>query len=258
MKSSLVLKRVRPKARQFSTPTPGSRHSLRERVVLRAWKRAAARRGMAWLGDVLSPCAATAPQPCAVGSEDREGAMLLGTGACLAEQLEGIDSGFVKDMLVRRAACAMAQLHRDGGYLGHARAEHMEIMGNDVGFADLACEACDTLPLTTAQARDWMCFTSSVASHFEVRPNDLAAILFRAMRTLSPTLLAELRGTVDQLAVLEHPWWRWCGPRIRAMRIAVLAIRTGFAWLSAPPKTIHALPLGRRAQHALLRHRELP
>lgn len=257
MKSSLVLKRVLPKAHRLLV-APGSRRSLRERVVIRAWKRAAARRGMAWLGDVLSPCAALAPTARAIGSEDREGAMLLGTGASLATQLEGIDSSFVKDMLVRRAACAMAQLHRQHGYLGHARAEHMEITGNEVAFAELECEACDALKLVTAQVRDWMSFTSSIAMHYETRPNDLAAILLRALRSLPPPLLSELGGTVDQLAVLEHPWWRWCGPRIRAMRTAVLTIRTGFAWLAAPPESIRALPLARRSQHALLRHLELP
>ena len=80
---------------------------LRERMLDKVWRRTLARRGYAWLGDALANAKPLCPHTStpyrstatAMGSEDPEGAMLLGTGSSLAAQLEAIDSQFVKDIL---------------------------------------------------------------------------------------------------------------------------------------------------------------
>jgi len=262
MNSSLAPRR-HSSPRRATLPARRTLNRLRERVLDKVCQRTLARRGYAWLGDALASakplCShTTAPYrstAMATGSEDPEGAMLLGTGSSLAAQLEAIDSAFVKDILVRRAACAIALLHRDGGYLGYARAEHMDVMGNEVGFAELECDACDCLDIATAQTRDWLLFTVSVAPHYEQRSNDLAAILFRAMRPLPEAPTEVLRRTVDSLAGLEHPWCRFLGRNIKALRTAVLAIRIRYAWKAAPTSSVHAL--SSRPNHALLRYLDL-
>ena len=261
MNSFFAQRRV-PLTRRTAAPK-STRTSLRQRILDKVWRRAMARRGYAWLSDSLAgatPLCSHTPMPDranrdAWGSEDREGAMLIGTGNSLAAQLDAIDSNFVKDILVRRASCAMAQLHQAGGYLGFARAEHMEVMGNDVGFVELDCDACDSLTIPTAQTRDWLLFTASVAPHYEERPNDLAAILFRAMRTLPHASAEELRQAADSLVALEHPWCRLLGQHMKAMRTAVLAIRIRYAWQAAPASSIHALPT--RPSQSLLRYLDL-
>jgi hypothetical protein len=192
----------------------------------------------------------------AVASEGLEGTMLVGAGNSLAAQLRAIGSSFVKDILIRRAACAMAQIHQAGGYLGYARAEHMEVMGNDVDFADFECAACDSLDVASAQTRDWLLFTSSVASHYDTRPHDLAAILFRATRALPTSSAEALRHTVNSLAVVEHAWCRLFGRHLRAMRTAVLALRTGFAWQKSP-ECVRQLPVNTSNHRALARFLDL-
>jgi hypothetical protein len=262
MTSSLAPRRQQS-PRRITLPARNKLKRLRERMLDKVWRRTLARRGYAWLGDALASAHPLCPHTSApyrssatpMGSEDPEGAVLLGTGSSLAAQLEAIGSQFVKDILVRRAACAMAELHRDGGYLGYARAEHMEIMGNEVGFAELECDACECLDIATAQTRDWLLFTVSVAPHYEERSNDLAAILFRAMRVLPEAPTDMLRQTADNLAALEHPWCRFLGRNVKAMRTAVLAIRIRYAWKSAPTSSIHAL--SSRPNHALLRYLDL-
>lgn len=258
--NSLFAQRHMPLIRRTAAPK-SARISLRQRILDKVWRRAMTRRGYAWLSDSLScaaPLCSHTPLPDrsrganAWDSEDREGAMLMGTGNSLAAQLDAIDSNFVKDILVRRASCAMAQLHQMGGYLGFARAEHMEVRGNDVGFVELDCDECDSLSIPTAQTRDWLLFTASVAPHYDDRPNDLAAILFRAMRVLPHASCEELRRTADSLAALEHPWCRLLGPHMKAMRTAVLAIRIRYAWQAAPASSIHALPT--RPSQTLLRY----
>ncbi|GAB2792167.1 hypothetical protein [Dyella kyungheensis] len=262
MTSSLALRR-KPLIRRATLPASRTLKRIRERMLDKVWRRAMTRRGHAWLGDALAAATPLCPHAsapyrsmaAAVGSEDPEGAMLLGTGHSLAVQLDAIDSHFVKDILVRRAACAMAALHHDGGYLGYARAEHMEVMGNEVGFAELDCAACDALDVATAQTRDWLLFTASVALHYEERANDLAAILFRAMRALPEATSEALRQTTDSLAALEHTWCRFLGRNVRAMHTAVLAIRTRDAWRASPAASVQAL--SSRPNHALLRYLDL-
>ncbi|WP_157956625.1 hypothetical protein [Dyella sp. C11] len=258
MKSFLALRR-KPTARRTvkSTRKPGT--SLRSRLLARLWKQAAARRGASWLSDILLPApraGVPAPRP-VTANGDGDSASLLGTGTSLAAQLDAIDSPFVQDILVRRAACAMAQLHRAGGYLGHASAEHIEIMGNDVGFADIECTDCDDMSLSAAQTRDWLLFTASVALHYEQRPNDLAAVLFRSTRALSPSMQEHLRCTADELAWMERRWHRLFGRRIKAGRTAVLALRTGFAWQATPASSVHSFAAAASRQRALLRYLDL-
>ncbi|MET3654328.1 hypothetical protein [Dyella japonica] len=262
MNTSLAPRR-KPLIRRVTRPARNTLKRIRERILDKVWRRSMTRRGHAWLGDALAAAAPLCPHAsvpyrsttAAMGSDDPEGAMLMGTGSNLAAQLDAIDSHFVKDILVRRAACAMASLHHDGGYLGYARAEHMEVMGNEVGFAELDCDACDALDIATAQTRDWWLFTASVAPHYEERANDLAAILFRAMRALPEASTEALRQTADSLVALEHPWCRYLGRNVRAMHTAVLAIRVRHAWKVAPPSSVHALSA--RPNHALLRYLDL-
>lgn len=261
MTSSLSPRR-KPLNRRATLPASSALKRIRERVLDKMWRQSMRRRGHAWLGDALLAGAPLCPHACApyrstataIASEDAEGAMLLGTGSSLAAQLDAIDSHFVKDILVRRAASAMASLHHDGGFLGYARAEHMEVTGNEVAFAELECGACDALDIATAQTRDWLLFTASVATHYEDRPNDLAAILFRAMRTLPEATADTLRQTADSIAVLEHAWCRFLGRDIRAMHTAVLAIRTCYAWKCVPASM--PTPTA-RPNHALLRYLDL-
>jgi hypothetical protein len=61
--------------------------------------------------------------------------------------------------------------------------------------------------------------------------------------------------TADNLAALEHPWCRFLGRNIKAMRTAVLAIRIRYAWKAAPSSPVHALSSS--PNHALLRYLDL-
>lgn len=222
---------------------------------MRAWRRTVTRRGLPWLSDALIPVPSSSPdcEHTAVNAVVADDVVLLSTGSSLAEQLQAIGSSFVKDILVRRAACAMAQLHQAGGYLGHARAEDIDVMGNEIGFSERECEACDDLDVAAAQTRDWLLFVSSVAPHYEKRVGDLAAILFRPMRQLAKPSADALRRTIDALGPLEHAWYRLLGTRLRAMRTALLALHRGLAWQAVPAPS-HAIAQASASHHALLRY----
>jgi len=230
----------------------------RERLILGAWRRAMARRGLSWLDDTLPPAQAraayTLPDAAASLRTQAEDVVMLGTGNSLAAQLDAIGSDFVKDILVRRAACAMAQLHESGGYVGHARADDIDVMGNEIGFCERECEACERLGITQAQTHDWLLFASSVAPHYDKRAGDLAAILFRPMHLLAKPSSEQLLATIEALRPLEHAWYRLCGRRIRAMRTALLALRSGLAWQGVPAPPVHALGSRGTSQYAILRY----
>lgn len=204
-----------------------------DRIVTWAWLRVSSRRGVAWLGDVLSACNPARPSAPSQEAEE-DAALFAGKGHPLAEQLDAIGNGFVKDILVRRAACAMAQLHHRGGYLGYAHARYMQVTGVDVCFAQLDGDLFDAWEVTTAQARDWLLFTTSVASHYRDRIDDLAGILHRAMRLLEPGTVATLRQALERLAFIDHRWANLLGPRVQLLRLSVHAIRQCLSEPSRP------------------------
>jgi hypothetical protein len=227
----------------------------REHVMLSAWRHAMSRRGLCWLHDTL-PLSTFARRDYATSLQvpPLDDSVVLGSGSSLAAQLDAIGSRFVKDILVRRAACAMAELHEAGGFVGHARADDIDLMGNHIGFSEHECHACDDLDIAQAQTRDWILFASSVAPHYETRAGDLAAILFRPMRQLPKLSRQLLLSTVAIMGPLEHIGYRLLGRRIRAMRTALLALRSGLAWQGVPAPRVHDVGSPGASRYALLHY----
>jgi hypothetical protein len=190
------------------------------------WMRASSRAGLAWLNDLLPTRTSAARMLGPVWDRTCEStALFAGSGMRLSALLDDVDSTFVQDILVRRAASAMAQLHRQGGYLGYARADHIEVLGNEVCFAQADDEEFEAMNTLSLQVRDWLQFTASVAHHYRERVDDLTTILYRTLPMLGSVTRDALRLALDRLAFLESPWLDVLGWRMRALRVSVQAMR---------------------------------
>lgn len=206
----------------------------------RRWRRALARGLARWLGlPALQPAPAqAAEQACA--TEAAMIARLHALGACvpsilrrgerelwlsdlgptLAGQCKNTADRGQRAALLARAAEALLDLHRRGGYASQAAARNLTLCADRIGFIDLEEDPGASMPLHSAQARDWLLFVQTTARFLVDEPQRYAELLRRQLAADSPEVLAEVRRSAQRLRLLALPA-RVMGERARSIALAI-------------------------------------
>lgn len=164
-------------------------------------------------------------------AEGREALLLSDIGPSLSGQLKGAANDGQIDDLVHCAVGALVAAHGNNAYLGQAFARNITASEGRIGFIDFEEDPLQVMPLAHAQARDWLMFSAGVSRHYESRPDALAGMLRQAAPQLDDDVVSELRISAERLKFL-HRCTRYMGKRARAIGVAVLSVRNGFAVLA--------------------------
>lgn len=175
--------------------------------------------------EALRACGAPVPR---VLGEGPRSLILSDMGPTLAHRLKRLKSANDADILVRRTAQAIGELHRHGGYLGQAFARNITVGERGVGFIDFEEDPSEIMTLAQAQARDWVLFTTGVGPYFTGRMDALGDLIREEALNVEPQVAREVRRIARRLGFLERAG-RFLGRKAAAVGTAVGAMRKGFA-----------------------------
>lgn len=178
--------------------------------------------------EALRACGAPVPR---ILGEGPRSLILSDMGPTLAHRLKRLQSANDADMLVRRTARAIGELHRHGGYLGQAFARNITVGEVGVGFIDFEEDPSEIMSLSQAQARDWVMFTTGVGPYFTGRMDVLSGLIHAEAVAVEPEVAVEVRRIAERLGFLERVGGLF-GRKAAAMAGAIGAMRKGFALMA--------------------------
>lgn len=131
----------------------------------------------------------------------------------------------------KRAAQAVADVHRLGSYLGQPQARNITVDARgDIGFLDFEEDPGAIMGLANAQVRDWLLFMAGTAHHLPQDGVELGHCLRPVLDQAAPKVVDGVRKTARRLgflAVLAHlPDRRTAGlgKAVQALRQATMAM----------------------------------
>lgn len=190
--------------------------------------------------ETLRACGAPVPR---VLGEGPRSLILSDMGPTLAHRLKRLKSANDADILVRRTAQAIGEIHRHGGYLGQAFARNITVGERGVGFIDFEEDPSEIMTLVQAQARDWVLFTTGVGPYFTGRMDALGDLIREEALDVEPQVALEVRRIVRRLGFVERVG-RFLGRKAAAMGTAVGAMRRGFASMALGTMLVDVLSDG--------------
>lgn len=190
--------------------------------------------------ETLRACGAPVPR---ILGEGPRSLILSDMGPTLAHRLKRLPSANDADILVRRTAHAIGEVHRHGGYLGQAFARNIIVGDHGVGFIDFEEDPCEIMSLPQAQARDWVMFTTGVSRYYVGRMDALSDLIRDEAAGVAPQVVDEVARIAGKLSFLERTG-RFFGRKMGHMGAAIGAMRKGFAAIAVAAVMVDVLTDG--------------